>query len=186
MNCSENMIIENINVYWGVGLSIGSVSSTKQNCIRNITFQNIKAIYSIKFIYIKTGGIDNSTYINGIIENIVYRNMSNKNGLLWNIYIGPQQQKEPDGTGEGIWPDVNPYVIIRNILLQNVYVEKSYTSPGVIRCNKTNPCQNITFQNVTINSVFKNSYICTDKRTIQGTYDNNTNPKLNECGMINI
>ena len=53
MNCSENIIIENVNVYAGVGLSIGSVSSTKHNCIRNVTFQNIIANYPKNLFILK-------------------------------------------------------------------------------------------------------------------------------------
>ena len=111
--------------------------------------------------------------------------MTSYNAILWNIYIGPQQQKEPDGTGDGIWPNVNPYVTVRNILLENVYAENPYSSPGVIRCNISNPCENITFNNVKINNNNNRSYICTDKGSIKGTYDNNTTPGLKKW-FLNI
>ena len=40
-NCTEHMLIENITIRLGVGLSIGSVPPNAQhNCIRNITFRN--------------------------------------------------------------------------------------------------------------------------------------------------
>lgn len=40
-DCTEHMLIENITVRLGVGLSIGSVPPNSQhNCIRNITFRN--------------------------------------------------------------------------------------------------------------------------------------------------
>lgn len=40
-NCTENMLIENITVRLGVGLSIGSVPPNSEiNCVRNITFRN--------------------------------------------------------------------------------------------------------------------------------------------------
>jgi len=40
-NCTENMLIENITVRLGVGLSIGSVPPRSEvNCVRNITFRN--------------------------------------------------------------------------------------------------------------------------------------------------
>ena len=40
-NCTENMLVENITIRLGVGLSIGSVPpNTQHNCVRNITFRN--------------------------------------------------------------------------------------------------------------------------------------------------
>lgn len=40
-NCSENMLIENITVRLGVGLTIGTVPPNPEiNCVRNITFRN--------------------------------------------------------------------------------------------------------------------------------------------------
>lgn len=40
-NCTENILVENITVRLGVGLSIGSVPPNENvNCIRNITFRN--------------------------------------------------------------------------------------------------------------------------------------------------
>ncbi len=40
-DCTEHMLIENITVRLGVGLSIGSVPpNTQHNCIRNVTFRN--------------------------------------------------------------------------------------------------------------------------------------------------
>jgi polygalacturonase len=41
-NCSENMLIEDCQVKWGVGMSIGSVGTDPNlSCVRNITFRNI-------------------------------------------------------------------------------------------------------------------------------------------------
>lgn len=56
-NCTENILIEDSFVKYGVGMSIGSVPPNDNNkCIRNVTFRNIKfdkplkAICKLKFI----------------------------------------------------------------------------------------------------------------------------------------
>jgi hypothetical protein len=85
--CSENMTIENSKVYFSVGLSIGSVPPNVDfNCIRNITFRNIEMFEPIKSIYIKTNPGDEGS---GIIENVLYENITINNAIWWNIYIGP-------------------------------------------------------------------------------------------------
>jgi polygalacturonase len=182
MNCSENILVENVKVYFGAGLSIGSVSSSKQNCIRNVVFQNIHAKKPLKFIYVKTGEVDEAEDVEGLIENIVYQNMTATGGVLWPIYIGPQQQKEPDGSGEGVWPEVNPYVTIRNIVLENIKVKNIYGAAGVLRCGVSNPCEEISFRNVVVGS--RNSYVCSEKGTLLGTYDESSEPGLKHCGLV--
>ena len=101
MNCSQDILVEEINLFRGVGLSIGSVSSTKDNCVRNILFRNIHAKQPIKLIYIKTGSLNDASEPQALIENITYSNITATSALMYPIYIGPQQQKEPDGTGDG-------------------------------------------------------------------------------------
>lgn len=182
MNCSENILVENIKVYFGAGLSIGSVSSSKQNCIRNVVFQNIHAKKPLKFIYIKTGEVDGAEDVEGLIENIIYRNMTATGGVLWPIYLGPQQQKEPDGSGEGVWPEVNPYVTIRNVVLENIKMKNIYGAAGVLRCGTSNPCEGISFRNVVVKS--RNSYVCSEEGTLLGTYDEASEPGLKRCGLV--
>lgn len=183
MSCTENIVIDNIYVYKGVGLSVGSVASSKHHCIRNVVFQNIVTDQPIKFIYIKTGNQHDATSVQGYIENITYRNMTANDALLWPIYIGPQQQKEPDGTGDGFWPNVNPYVEIKDIFLDNVHIHlhSRFTAYGVLRCGLENPCTNIHFKDVKIKG--KNKMICSKKGTIMGTYDNKTKPSMDTCGL---
>lgn len=41
-NCTQNVVVRNTNVAWGVGMSIGSVPpKTPPTCIRNVTIENI-------------------------------------------------------------------------------------------------------------------------------------------------
>ena len=184
MSCSENIVIDNIYVYKGVGLSVGSVASTKQHCIRNVVFQNIVADEPIKFIYIKTGNIHDATSIQGYIKNITYQNMVASDALLWPIYIGPQQQKEPDGTGDGVWSPVNPFVEIRDIILENIsiHMKTHYIKYGVLRCDIKNPCSNFHFKEVIVKGG-QNKYICSEKGSLLGYYDTKTKPPLKKCGL---
>lgn len=72
-NCSENMLIENSFVKYGVGMSIGSVPPNPNiNCIRNITFRNITFETPLKAIYIKPNPGNSGT---GTISNILYENI---------------------------------------------------------------------------------------------------------------
>lgn len=93
--CSENIYVENIMVYFGVGMTIGTVPPySSHSCIRNVTFRNITFWDPFKAVYIKTNphhpGAVNET---GIIENILYDGLEVARPLWWGIYIGPQQQK---------------------------------------------------------------------------------------------
>ena len=58
------------------------------------------------------------------------------------IYIGPQQQSEPDGTGDGWWPATQPRVTLADIRLSNITsTGGTLPHPGVLRCNASNPCE---------------------------------------------
>ena len=187
MDCSSNILVENIIIHEGAGISIGSVSSSHMSCIKNVTYRKIVAYNPLKLIYVKTGAIDNAETYNAIIENITYIDIRAYNPILWPIYIGPQQQKEPDGTGDGIWPVTNPFVNISNIYISDIIVENAYSKPGIIRCNNTNPCKNIKFNSVQIKyknyNDFDNRYICDDDISVYGSYDSRTHPSISNCGL---
>lgn len=54
-NCTQDMLIENIKVVLGVGMTIGSVPPDRGcNCIRNITFRNVYVYRALKGIYVKS------------------------------------------------------------------------------------------------------------------------------------
>ena len=187
MSCTSNVLVEDVSVEFGVGLSIGSVSGKSDFCIRDVVFQNIAAYYPIKFIYIKTGSNPDSGEPKALIDNVTYRNMQAYNPLLWAVYLGPQQQKEPDGTGAGFWPRTNPYVNITNIHFENILVRSELLRAGLLRCNVTNHCKNITFKNVVIhnkhNVCASEPYICDGPETVQGRYDVTTKPAPEGCGL---
>lgn len=156
-NCTENILVENSRVTFGVGMSIGSVPPNPNNaCIRNITFRNITFDNPIKAIYIKPNPGDKGT---GLIANITYENIIINDALWWAIYIGTQQQKQPheDGTGcsffyplPGSRCDANPRVTVTGVVLRDVTIHGGILSPGIIKCNETNPCTDFVFENVNV------------------------------------
>lgn len=125
-------------------MSIGSVSpNPNHHCVRRIKFRNIEFNYPIKAIYVKTNPGEDGT---GEISDILYENIKIYQPLWYAIYIGPQQQEQPDGTGPGcmIYPfkgcKTQPLVPLTNITLNNISSTGGILTPGVIRCNQTRPC----------------------------------------------
>lgn len=170
-NCTQDMLVENCTVILGVGMSVGSVPPNSGcNCIRNITFRNVEFIKPLKAIYVKTNPGDEGT---GLVENILYYNITMDRPLWWAIYIGPQQMKEPDGDGPGcmLYPfdkhgtcTTQPRVTLRNITLRDISIHNSLLYPVTIRCNVSNPCEDINFYNVRTDSwqigQKKKGYVC--------------------------
>jgi polygalacturonase len=51
--CSENVLVENVYIRYGLGASIGSVPpKAAVNCVRNVTFRNIQFESPVKAIYV--------------------------------------------------------------------------------------------------------------------------------------
>ena len=158
--CTENVVVENVEQVGGAGMSVGSVPpNVDTNCIQNVVFRNLVFRSPIKAIYIKTNSGDEG---DGRILNITYENvymfqdpeLFPQNAFLWPIYIGPQQQKEPDGSGDGCFVDfincpTQPRVNVSSIFLRNVTAVNSVlTNPAVLNCNWTNPCTDFVFNDV--------------------------------------
>ena len=155
-SCSRNILVENISVKYGVGASIGSVPPNPDtNCVQNVTFRNIVFHKPIKAIYIKTNP---GSVGNGIISNITYENIKIHSPQWFSLYVGPQQQHEPDGKGPGcmLYPvekcPTQPRITIENISFRNITSDSS--TLNVMRCNETNPCKNFMFDNVNIKGHF--------------------------------
>mmetsp|Transcript_31445 Transcript_31445/g.43639 ORF Transcript_31445/g.43639 Transcript_31445/m.43639 type:complete len:460 (+) Transcript_31445:384-1763(+) len=154
-NCTENVLVEDAKVRFGVGMTVGTVGpSIKGNCVRNVTFRNVEFLYPFKAIYIKTNPGDAGF---GIIDNITYEDIFIKHPIWWSIYVGPQQQKQPDGSGPGcmMFPimggkcSTQPLVTISNVVLRNIRSIGNVLGPGIIRCDEANPCKGFVFSNVT-------------------------------------
>jgi len=152
--CAEQILVEDLTVVFGIGMTIGSVPPNKNHaCVRNVTFRNIDFHYPIKSIYVKT----NPGSGTGEIQNILYENITINFPIWWNIYIGPQQQKQPDGRGPGcmLYPlkkdcETQPLIDMDNIVLRNITSVGGLLPPGIIRCNETNPCTGFEFTDVQI------------------------------------
>lgn len=98
-DCTRDFLVENCTVFLGVGMTVGSVPPEKEcNCVKNITFRNVRMVRPFKGIYVKTNPGDEGT---GLIQDIYYSNFTMDRPIWWAIYIGPQQMKEPDGDGPG-------------------------------------------------------------------------------------
>mmetsp|Transcript_6990 Transcript_6990/g.12839 ORF Transcript_6990/g.12839 Transcript_6990/m.12839 type:complete len:441 (-) Transcript_6990:29-1351(-) len=156
-NCTENLLVEDSYVKYGVGMSIGSVPPNDNlNCIRNVTFNNIKFDYPLKAIYIKPNP---GTHGRGLISQITYQNIEIREALWWAIFIGTQQQSQPGGYSTGcsfLYPlpgakcPTDPLVTVDQITLRNVNIHGGVFSPGILICNSTNPCTNFVFDNVNV------------------------------------
>jgi polygalacturonase len=172
-NCTENLLIENCNVKYGVGMSIGSVPPNNDlNCINNVTIRNINFQTPLKAIYIKPNPGTNGK---GLISNILYENIYIFETLWWSVWIGPQQQDQPGGHTAGcsfFFPlpgtvcNTDPLVTMHSITLRNVSIYGGVFSPGVLLCNSTNPCTNFLFDRV---NVYDRSYF----PVIEGFYCDN-------------
>jgi polygalacturonase len=92
--CSENIIVRDIEVTYGVGMSIGSVSPNDEyNCVRNVTFERVIFYHPFKAIYIKTNPGSTESMLpgsGGEITNIMYKDITIHHPIWWSIYIGPQ------------------------------------------------------------------------------------------------
>lgn len=100
--------------------------------------------------------------------------------------------KEPNGEGPGcmLYPlnkdcPTDPLITISNITLRDIKSTGGVLPAGILRCNKTNPCTDFTFDNVDVRSEFWDAlgygYIT---EYVEGTVINNVfpDPKLKPRG----
>merc|ERR1712232_874923 len=163
--CTENILIENMRLV-GMGASIGSVppqnttpSGEFGNCVRNITFRNIKMHGTGKGVYIKsnpTCAADGSK--SAIIQDIVYEDVDIVQPKWWAIWIGPQQQHEPGqplGDRCALSYPIDSHcptqgcVTFKNITLRRVTVTDPWLSPGVLLGNEGSALD-VTFDKVKV------------------------------------
>jgi polygalacturonase len=88
---SSNMTFERIKAS-GLGLVIGSIGGST---VRNITFRDTDLYHSFKGIYLKFR-YDNLTtdHRPGLIEDILFENITMEAPEQWGIWIGPAQQSD--------------------------------------------------------------------------------------------
>lgn len=149
LTCTSNLTAENMHVTFGVGMSIGSVPPRiGVNCVENVLFRNITFDAPIKVVYVKSNRGKGGT---GLVQNIRYENIRSNNSIWWPVYVGPQQQLQPDGGGEGWWPATVPEVTMRNISIAGMEATGClWGRAGALRGNVSNPHTGIDFDGVSI------------------------------------
>lgn len=167
-SCTENLLIEDINIKFTDGITIRSFPPHKnENCIRNVLIRNVKFYDPMLAISVYS---DQGTEGTGIISNVVYENIEIHNALGWAMWIGPHR---PDHSGRyetGCSIDtplafkyfcpINSLVTIEKIALKNVTFFGWIFLPGTINCNITNPCTNFSFDRV---NAHENAYFPVQK-----------------------
>jgi len=92
-HCSSNITVRDMNIYYGVGLSVGSVGATdKYYCVDGVTFSNARFYHPFKAVYVKTNPGTTQSMLpgsGGRIANILYENLEVWRPIWWTVYIGP-------------------------------------------------------------------------------------------------
>ena len=159
--CSQDMVFENIRAS-GLGLALGSIRAREDHtCIRNITFRNAYMHNTVKGIYLKTrSGYDGpGDYASGIVEDVLFENVTMFEPKQWPIWIGPNQAAYADACALE-WPycpvgvlcrcPVPAEISVKNITLKDIKIIRPDGSPGLVMANSTNPFERITFDNVIV------------------------------------
>ncbi|CUG78731.1 glycoside hydrolase family 28, putative [Bodo saltans] len=174
--CSQNMHIHDIFIHLGVGASVGSVPPDPAvNCIRNILFERIHFDHPIKALYVKPNPCpDPERDGTGIVDSITYKDIFADTPLWWPIWVSTQQQHQPgNGADTGcsfFYPLPNTTcptqgcVPVTRLTIKNFTANGALLSPGVLRCNETNPCRDFYFEDVNIQTdtgfPFGVNYLC--------------------------
>lgn len=154
---SSNMLFERVTAS-GLGLTIGSIGGTT---VQNITFRDSLLYKSYKGIYMKFRP-DTWRTTPGLIEDVLFENITMIEPEQWGIWIGPAQQSISGNPCKAspcslCWPTVPGAKCdgikegtFRNIVLKDVTIYNPLGSPGVILADESNPIDGISFYNVTL------------------------------------
>eukprot|EP00621_Florenciella_sp_RCC1693_P002210 CAMPEP_0182537230 /NCGR_PEP_ID=MMETSP1323-20130603/21562_1 /TAXON_ID=236787 /ORGANISM="Florenciella parvula, Strain RCC1693" /LENGTH=364 /DNA_ID=CAMNT_0024747579 /DNA_START=12 /DNA_END=1106 /DNA_ORIENTATION=- len=164
--CSSNVLVEDIKVDYGLGMTIGSISPDYETpCIENVVFRNVEFSRPFKAVYVKTG---TRQYGSASVRNITWENLMISEPLWFAVYIGPQQTLfETEGArGCSLYPvtstdcETNALVTISDLTLRNVHSTGGFNPiPGVLRGNASNPIRGIHFEDVSIKSREEETYL---------------------------
>ena len=99
----------------------------------------------------------------GLIEDVLYENITIDEPEQWPIWIGPAQQSDSVDLCAAhpcsiCWPEI-PFTkceapvmgSLHNITLRRITINRPKMSPGVLIAPATNPATNITFDGVVVN-----------------------------------
>jgi hypothetical protein len=148
---SSNMTFERLNAS-GMGLTIGSIGDS---WVRNITFRDSYMHRTVKGLYLKFRAA-------GLIEDVLFDNITMEQPLQWPIWVGPAQQSDSLNPCYGnpcslCWPQM-PRAPCKaadgstfsNLTFRNVTINRPKMSPGVILGSSRDPIRGITFENVRV------------------------------------
>ncbi|GMH75218.1 hypothetical protein TrRE_jg7687 [Triparma retinervis] len=159
-DCSQNMLMENMELV-GFGASIGSVPPTVgRKCVDGITMRNVDMPGTGKGIYVKSNGNDCLDGKTSQLTNLLFENFTISDPFWYALWIGPQQQHEPNSDLgldcalayplHGSQCPTQGCSDFENITLKDVLIVNPKLSPGAILGNETNPMRNIVFDNVVV------------------------------------
>jgi hypothetical protein len=159
---STNMTFERINAT-GLGFVIGSILGST---VSNITFKDSYLHRPVKGIYMKFAR-PNAWWVKrnltrGVVENIVYQNITMESPSQWPIWIGPAQQADasnpchpnPCSLCWPMSPTAKCHIVqestYRNIMLIDIQINNPKMSPGVLLGHEDNKIDGIVFDNVRV------------------------------------
>ena len=159
-NCTENVLVENVNAS-GLGLTVGSIEPTLHHaCIKNITFRNAYMHHTYKGIYVKSANraVPPPPSYTAEITNILYENIVMDEPEQVPIWLGPAQELDSSNACSLLWPTDPwakcpaplPNVKWTNITLRNVQINNPKESPGLIYGNASMPMVGVVFDNVSV------------------------------------
>ena len=106
--------------------------------------------------------------------------------MMWPLYLGPQQQTEPDGKGSGLWADPEPRVDVKDVSFIDVKAHSGSwpDAAAVVRCPRSNPCRGLRFEDVSLDAnVFGKgrAYVCDHRDAAFGVVAGERAPDAADC-----
>lgn len=106
--------------------------------------------------------------------------------MEWPLFLGTQQQLEPDGSGSGIWAQTEPRVAVSGVTFSDVKAHGGTwpMSAAVVRCNASKPCADLVFDDVVIDAdVFATGrkYVCDGPDDAAGAVGDGNDPDPSDC-----
>ena len=155
--CTSDLLLDGANVTFSTGMAIGSVSTRPwRNCIDKVTIRNVEMVNPLKGIYVKSNPKSDKPG-SGQISNILFENFKVTGSIWWPIYIGPQQQYQPDASGPGCmnYPledcETNSEMEMTNITLRNIAMTRTiFPYAGLIRANASSPIIGLVLDRVNV------------------------------------
>jgi hypothetical protein len=160
-SCTENVLVEDVRVANGLGMSVGSVSPHRDvNCVRNVTFRRVNFTRPFKAIYVKTETAeaddpgDPATGATGVVEGVLYESIRVENPRWIPVYVGPQQMfRVTAKTGATCMADplacvTEPRVRVSDVTLRDVEI-RGGLAPSVMVCDAAAPCRGVVLERVT-------------------------------------